>query len=341
MSEIITNGYRRLFEIRLLHHYWLDQGAALFDTLPAADLEKRLLTYDRRPFLDIAPTPATAAAISGLRCVYKDTALGAVVVAPEDAPVPDDMVLEFVVTRTHSDFNIYTAHSFLDRKITEIFHQPEEKMYRFKTNVFVLENTSGTKRGAALFLSKEAPAMSLPATSYPVESMLINAGNLVEITNETGGTVLLYSGPSAGLPVFVTQGDVPPIVPPAGMVGAPATGLTLTSEYPDNIYALIRIRAVHPTDTDLSCTTGGLAKTTAPVFQVRLKNRLSVWRYRNKTNPSLPFTDTGMLPLTFFGNASPAGPTQRQKPSTGGVKFQFVGNDPANDIEKIISEIYE
>lgn len=341
MSEIITNGYKRLFEIRLLHHYWLDDGLDLFDNLmPLTRRENRLLTYDRRPFLNIQPTATTAAVIKGLQCVYKDTALGAVVVAPGSAPVPDDTLFEFVVTVQHSHFNNYTAHSFYDHKIYEIFYAPEEKIYRFKENVFVLNNTTGTKRSSDLFLSKEFPAFVPPATNYPIEALLQSGGSLVEITDEIGGTASLYAPTTASaLPVFLNQEDIPPIVPPAGLVGAPARGLTLTPEIPDNVYALIRVRAVHPTDALFSCTTGGVAKPVAPVFQVRFKNRHSIWRYKSKTNPSLPATDLGLLPLTFFGNASP-GPPKSQKPSEGGIKVQFEDDDPSKNIEKIISEIF-
>ena len=46
--ETVRIGYTRLFEVRLLHHYWLDDGATVFDaiadeavkTKPAADLRR-------------------------------------------------------------------------------------------------------------------------------------------------------------------------------------------------------------------------------------------------------------------------------------------------------------
>jgi hypothetical protein len=45
-------------ELRLLQHYRLDEGGILFDLL--SDPTRRLLTYKHRPFLRLAPTPATA-----------------------------------------------------------------------------------------------------------------------------------------------------------------------------------------------------------------------------------------------------------------------------------------
>jgi len=55
MAERIVNGYKRLFEVRLIHHYWLDEGGDVFDSLGEDIRNKRLLTYDLRPFLAITP----------------------------------------------------------------------------------------------------------------------------------------------------------------------------------------------------------------------------------------------------------------------------------------------
>ena len=62
MSERKTTRIKRLFEIRLLHHYWLDEGTVVFDQIAdAARREARLLAYDMRAFLSVKPTASTAA----------------------------------------------------------------------------------------------------------------------------------------------------------------------------------------------------------------------------------------------------------------------------------------
>ena len=54
MSERITKVYKRFFEIHLLHHYWLDEGATFFDLISdSGKRDKRLLSYDMRSFLAI------------------------------------------------------------------------------------------------------------------------------------------------------------------------------------------------------------------------------------------------------------------------------------------------
>src|SRR5262245_11332006 len=98
MPEFVTTGYKRLFEVRLLHHYWLDEGATVFDQFgDQAKRDSRLLTYDARSFLVIEPTPATEKALAGHECLFKETPAGFVVVAPAKLSMAADTVLEFVV----------------------------------------------------------------------------------------------------------------------------------------------------------------------------------------------------------------------------------------------------
>lgn len=341
MPELISEGFKTLFEIRLLHHYWLDDAATLFDQLTTDEQAKRLLNYDIRSFFQIRPTDSTLSILAATQCLFRETSLGCIVLAAGTLPIPDDTQFEFVLTVLHPDFHQYTIHSLYSKPITAIFYEPELAVYRFKENVFVFENMTGTKRGSTLYLSKEIPNMTQPATSYAIESLVQSGGTLTMITNQKGGTRILYPPAAPGsLPVFIHQEDIPAITPPAGMVGAPAKGLTLSDEIPDDVYALFRVHMVHPVDTDFSCTTAGFPKTTAPVFQVRFKNRITNWQYKSKTSPDLSTGDLGELPMTFFGNASP-GPNQRTKPSTQSIQLQFDGVGPAKKIEKIISEIFE
>ncbi|MCI5209170.1 MAG: hypothetical protein D3910_10335 [Candidatus Electrothrix sp. ATG2] len=140
MSEQISNRYTPLFEIQLLHHYWLDEGATLFDSLSGDQQIERLRSYDCRRFFVIEPTAGTAKTLSGLGCVYKKTALGCAVAVPENVTVSAETALEFVVTvRDPALFN-YTTLTLRSQKIYEMYHQPEKKTYRYKENVQVLSN---------------------------------------------------------------------------------------------------------------------------------------------------------------------------------------------------------
>ena len=335
MAERITKGYKRLFEIHLLHHYWLDEGDKVFDQIaPAGKKDKRLLAYDRRSFLTVAPTAAAAKTLTGLGAVYKDTALGCIVAVPESAVVPVDAMFELVVTVQSAAFFNYTALTLRPQKIYKLYHRPEDKTYRYKENVPVLSNLTGAARGTgvnkALFLSKEFPAL---AADDPVESLVLADNALMQLTSDQPGAgTQQLNAQATNLPVFVHQGDVPAIAPPTGLVGAPARGILLSDDTPDNVFALIRLAALRPNDEDFSFVdNGGHAKTANPVFQIRFKNRSTIWQYLNKNTGAVDSTELKPLPLTHFGNAG-----TKQKPSEGLVKAVKNGSQ----ITQLVSEIF-
>jgi len=335
MAETIGNGYRRLFQIRLLHHYWLDEAATVFDLIPSqAKREERLLSYDMRPFLALTPTTATEKLLQGLGCVYKSIASGCMVAAPETTVIPDDAILEFIVTVQHPAFHNYTALTLRPQKIYEIFYQPEEKTYRYKENVPLLSNLTGASRGTgagkSLFLSTEIPAL---AADDKVEALVISGTTLLQLTGDQPGAGTHQLAPqAANLPVFVNQADLPAIVPPAGLVGAPARGILLTGQIPDPVFALIRLAPVRPTDTDFSFIDAtGHAKVSSPVFDIRFKSRSTIWQYFDKSSGALISAETDPLPLTYYGNAG-----SKQKPSEGVVKAVKSGDR----ITQLVSEIF-
>src|SRR6266542_856948 len=135
MAERITNGSKQLFEVRVLHHYWLDEGSVVFDLNgDQAEKDVRLQRYDMRPFLALTPTPETAKALRGLGGVYKATALGGVVVVSGGAVLPVDTTFEFVLTVQASTFLNYTALTLRPQTIVQLYHAPEDKTYRYKEN---------------------------------------------------------------------------------------------------------------------------------------------------------------------------------------------------------------
>lgn len=335
MAETFINGYLRLFEIRLLHHYWLDEGATIFDAIASQEKrERRLSSYDLRSFLSVTPTAATASVLAGLRAVCKETSLGSIVAVPSGTVVPPDTVLDFVLRIRDSGFDNYTALTLRPRNIYEIFHQPEKKLYRYKENVPVLSNLSGAFRttgGAkALFLSREYPVV---APDDQVESLVAAGGALLQLTgDQPGAGTRQIAADVTTVPVFLNQADAPAIVPPPGLTGAPARGVELTGDLPDDLFALVRLNAVRGDDADFSFVDGsGNPKTPHPVYQVRFRNRSTTWRYLHNTTGILDAQEPVPLPLTFFGNAG-----TRQKPSAGFVKPEKT----AARITDLISEIF-
>ncbi len=338
MAERIITGYKRLFEVRLLHHYWLDDGATIFDTLPEIRKNKLLLTYDCRSFFEVNPTSTTSNRIKALRGVFKKTSLGFLVAVPKSVLIPDDEFFSFVLTIKKGSFFNYTALTLLDRNIVERYYQPEDTLYRYKENVAVFSNLTGSSRGIhpnkSLFLSQDIPASS--ATDR-VEFLNVSAGALVQLTSsQPGATKQQISAVASGLPVFVNQNDSPAIVPPIGLTGVPEKGILLSSEIPDNVFGLIKIAANNPVNSDFNCTSSGVAKESTPIFQIRFKNRSAIWRYLNKNTGATVSESAAPLPLTFSGNAG-----VKRKPGESFIKVKFENDDPAKRIEKIYTEIFD
>lgn len=339
MAERIISQYKRLFEVRLLHHFWLDDGSALFDTLTESRRNKLLLTYDSRTFMEVNPTSATVNTIKALKGVFKQTSLGFLVAVPGSVIISDDAVFSFVLTISDAAFCNYTSFTLLSRKIVELYYKPEDKIYRYKENVPVFSNLTGVSHGVnpdiSLFLSSPTPVSS-PNTDK-AEFMNISAGALVQLTSsQPGATQQQISSVAANAPVFVHQNDSPLIISPSGLSGAPERGILLSGEIPDDVFGLIQIAAINPVNSDFCCIAGGIAKDTAPVFQLRFKNRSAFWRYLNQTNGAPVSESSVPLPFTNSGNSG-----TKRKPGESLVKVKFENNDPTKRIEKIYTEIFE
>jgi hypothetical protein len=336
--EHATTPYQRLFEVRLLHHYWLDDGGTVFDALAADKQAARLLRYDIRPVLDAAPTPSTRTQLDRLHCVFRPTGQGFVIAAPQGTTIAADAQFSFVVSVAEGEFFNYTALTFRPRSINEAFdpsdNTPNRIVYRYKEDVAVLSNLTGATRGAGpgatLFLSRDYPTAS--ATDQ-VEALVLSGAALLQLTSDNpAATTQQLGAVAANLPVYVNQGDAPAIVAPAGVTGAPARGVQLSVDVPDDVFALINLAAVRTDNNAFSFVDGtGAAKVPPPVYHVRFKNRSTLWTYYNKQTGVLSTTETQPLPLTYFGNAG-----SRQKPSRGVVKAQQSGSK----ITQLVSEIY-
>lgn len=335
MGERITSSNKCLFEVRLLHHYWLDDGGTLFDDLPSqAAKDARLQSYDRRRFLGVRPTPSTERLLAGKRCLFKETALGFIVTAPVDAQIPEDTVLEFVVTVKDARFYDYTALTLQSQTIHEFFNTADETAYRYKENVPVLSNLTGVARGSGasreLFLSQQN---RVKKSDDPVEAIVQSGAKLLQLTGEGSSAATQQLTASAkNWPVFLHQGDVPEIEPPSGLTGTPANGIRLSAEVSDDVHALIELAAVRPGKSYFSyIDASGNPKSPPPVYQVRFKNRSTFWRYLDKATGIEITTEAEALPLTYFGNAG-----TKQKPSGGLVKPEKSGTK----ITRLISEVY-
>ena len=340
MTERARSGYRRLVEVRVLHHYWLDDGATTFnDIADQAVRTRRLLRYDVRRFLAIAPSPATTAVLTGLRGVCRTTGLGLVVALPDDATVEAASSFDFFLVPLADEFANYTAMSLRPQRVIEIVDSSSGRTARYKEGTPVLSNLTGASRtwngDKQLFLSSEYPAGS----GERVEELVASGSQLCQLTGDQPGATLQQLGPVADLPVYLHQGDAP-VPPPAltvppGVVGAPARGIELSADTPDDVLAVVRLSPVRADDNDFSLVDGGgHLRTACPVLEIHLKNRATTWRYRNRRDGSVISTELQPRPLTYFGNAG-----TKQKPNTGSVGVERDVNAPAR-VARVMSEIF-
>lgn len=334
MSEHITLSYRRLFEVRILHHYWLDQSATAFDLISVPrKKEQRLQDYDVRSLLEIMPSPATVKLLKAHRAVFCKTALGFITAVPEQAVISGNTMFEFIVTVRDQAFCNYTALTLKPQRLIEIQSGDAQKVRRYKENVPVLSNLTGVSRGAGnsrvLFLSREIPA----ASAYDLAEYLILSGNTLKQLSgdQPGATAHTLTTQAKKNPVYVHQGDIPALTLPGDSVQT-RRGIGLHDGIPGNVYALIHIHAQRPGDTAFSLIDNqGHAKTNPPVFEIRFKNRSTIRQYINKNSRSLEFEESEPLPLTFFGNSG-----SKRKPSETLVK-PVTSN---SKVIKLVSEIF-
>ena len=337
MAVRIISGDKKLFEVRLLHHYWLDDGKTVFDKIPGVRKDQLFLSYDVGTFLSMAPSDSTGKVLKVHGGILRNTPAGFIAAIPGDASLPTDTVFEFILKVRSAEFFNYTAMTLLPQSIREFCSEPGKERFRFKENVPLFSNLTGASRGAGesktLFLSREIPVLD-PADR--VESLFDKSGKLYQLTSDPTGIGLpgmqKLGNDKSTLPVFANQGDVPVIVAPEGVTGAPARGISLTDEIPDDVFALVRLFAMRNSDNDFSFTDGnGLAKSNPPVFHLRFKNRQTWWKRIDRNRVETLSAEP--LPLTFFGNASGTG----QKPSEGVVKAE---KDDSNNITRLVSEIF-
>lgn len=334
MAETLRISYARLFDVRVLHHFWLDDGATVFDAVTDdAARARRLQSYDARRIVAVTPTRPTRELVAGLRGVFRATGLGCFVALPEDTQVPTDATFEFFLSALDPDFATYTALGLRPREVVDVVEPDGDDgiMHRFQSNVPTVSNATGAARGSGanrrLFLSRP-----YPGSGDAVEHLFASGGDVAQLAQDPPNPDVHILGPTAQLPVYLHQGDVQAITPPAGSTGAPARGVELFERAPRTLVAVLRLEAGLDPGHALSFTTGGgTARTPTRIFEIHLPNRRTTWQYRDRRDGSVTRTETDVLPLTHFGNAG-----SRRKASRSAIGVERSGDR----VTALVSDIY-
>ncbi len=334
MAETLRISYARLFDVRVLHHFWLDDGATVFDAITDdAARARRLESYDARRIVTVIPTTPTRALVAGLRGVFRVTGLGFFVAVPHDTAVPSDATFEFFLSATDPGFAAYTALSLPPREVVDVVEPDGDDgiPHRFQGNVPTLSNATGAARGSGanrrLFLSRP-----YPGSGDAVEQLFSSGSDVAQLTQDPPNPDAHTLGPAAQLPVYLHQGDVQAITPPPGSTGAPARGVELFEQAPRALFAVARLEAgLAPANAFSFTTAGGTPRTPTRIFEIHLLNRWTTWRYRDRTDGSVTRTETDVLPLTHFGNA---GSDRKASRSVIGVERS------GDRVTALVSDIY-
>ena len=71
--------YNILFEVQLLHHYILNNGAKVYDTMTDDEKAVAMLNFDIEEVFEIVPTSECQKMLTAYRCVFKNTSTGFIV----------------------------------------------------------------------------------------------------------------------------------------------------------------------------------------------------------------------------------------------------------------------
>lgn len=317
MNLHVTCCCQKLFEVKLLHHYWLDDGATVFDLIADPQLKaKRLQEYDMRKLMSILPTATTVDKLNSIGGMFKVTAHGFMVFVPKNTKLDPASQWEWAVMIKDSRMLAYTTQGMLPRKILEFRHPVQHSIYRYKENVQVFGNADGDSRGSQLFLSQPLPKLE---ADDRIEALFLSGNSLKQLTSDQpAAQSQTLNAAYRKLPAYAHQGDIPHIIPPPELL-APTLlhGIELTPGVPEQLHALIRIQAVRKDKPQFSVVDdNGRAKTLTPVFEIRFRNRSTLRRYINKQTGSIVTSESSPSPLTFFGNA---GSGQKPLPTEPGI----------------------
>lgn len=106
--------YRPLFDVKLLHHYFLDEGEAVYgSTLDPENMEKNLAQYKLSNFMSVQPTENTINTLKNLRSRFVQSGYGFQVVTSTEGdepfiPFSDTLTFDFILKITDQYFENYT-----------------------------------------------------------------------------------------------------------------------------------------------------------------------------------------------------------------------------------------
>jgi len=165
--------YKRLFEVNILHYFFLNKGEQEWEKMSKEDKEKMESNYDIREIFEITPTLESANSLHSHSCIFKKTSKGFLVgtKAKPDALIPgkynsfvplaDTLTFRFLVRLKDLNFMNYTALPLLGNR----------------DKLLVLSNDLNHTSNSFPDLSSIPPVFKSGTTYFPGDMLSDNATN--------------------------------------------------------------------------------------------------------------------------------------------------------------------
>lgn len=138
--------YSKLYEVCILHDFYLNQGSNDFSTLSKKEQTKALAKYDIRNALEIHPTESCERTLSRYRLVFYPTSKGFSIFAPIEEN-GDEITLELPL---NSGFELSFRISLRNPNFVNFTNLRLSKSYK---NVLYFSNENANLQGNKLFLT--------------------------------------------------------------------------------------------------------------------------------------------------------------------------------------------
>ena len=198
MSFAATYGL--LFEVTLLHNYFLNNGEETFTGMSAAKKEKMLQQFNTDAFLSINPALETNTVLKNYKMLFKKTKTGfriyiKVKETDESDPfikIPKDLNLKFLIKLNDYQFENYTN---LDFALTQVYLFSNVKPLTEAVSFEYLPKINDNKLISNAYLVSEETSAHLIAALQPSEQQ--NVFGIISLTGKgdnTSGNIVTNLG---------------------------------------------------------------------------------------------------------------------------------------------------
>lgn len=175
--------YQLLFEVTLLHNYFLNNGEETFPSMTNADKEKMLQQFDTDAFAIITPTLETNIVLKNYKMIFKKnkTGFGVYIKVKDELDpfikVPVDLNLKFLIKINDYQFENYTN---LDFALTQAYLFSNVKPLTEPVSFEYLPKINDNKLISNAYLVSEETTANLLSTLQPSEQQ--NVFGIISLT---------------------------------------------------------------------------------------------------------------------------------------------------------------